>query len=736
MDRAWLRATDVTVGEGYERMIAKLREDKIAINKSKIKKNGYWDLDDHGSIPHPDFTFEPELCEDGKVHGTYMIGKNFKRFMEQMPRYINRDSALAGAWIGFFGNYVPMAIPESARPKAAFEVFQKYHIHQHGFGAMNHLCPDLKIGLELGWQGLLDKVRACRARNNPVDTSFYDGEELLLEGIITWVGHLADEAEKRAQAETDGFYRENYLEMARVNRKLTTQAPSTFREAVQFLAHFQSVDRMYCSGGGSSPIDDDLRDYYVADVEAGRLTDEQAVWMIASLLYNDTHYTMLGGLTPDGSRDKVDHFSFVVLEATHQLRIPSNVAMRVHPKLNDGDLSDALLEKSLVYNLKDGTGICYSLERGITEGYAHNGYPEPLGRMRTKSGCNWCAIPGREYPLQDVTRLSMPMAMQFAMDELAEGLRKRGEEPTLDKLWERYCAHMSTMVAAIKEGYDAHYEVMHEYIPEIVLNLFMHGPIERGINCSSGGVDINNFNIDGIGLATVADSFAAIEQRVVKEGRISWAQLFDMLDSNFEGAERERLMLKNIARFGNPDSLAEGWMIKLRDFYVHECKKSTTPKHHLMIIPGLFSHGDVVTYGHQLKASANGRRAGEPISHSSEPDPGFAAGLSSFSFVLKANAVAESQAGYGNSAPLQLDIDTSLLSKAGGVAALKALIHAHEQAGGTLINLNCLSKEKLMEAHEDPDRYPELVVRVTGYSAFFASLSREYRQQVIDRFLA
>ncbi|MBR3642258.1 MAG: pyruvate-formate lyase, partial [Parasporobacterium sp.] len=234
----------------------------------------------------------------------------------------------------------------------------------------------------------------------------------------------------------------------------------------------------------------------------------------------------------------------------------------------------------------------------------------------------------------------------------------------------------------------------------------------------------------------VADSFAAIEQRVVKEGRISWERLFELLDTDFENAERERLMLKNIARFGNPDSRAAWWMRRIRDRYVRLCKDETTPKHHLMIIPGLFSHGDVFAYGRQLKASANGRHAQDPISHSSEPDPGFAAGLNSFSFILKANAVADAQAGFGNSAPLQLDIDTTLLEKAGGVDALKALIHTHEQAGGTLINLNCLSKETLMAAHEDPDSFPELVVRVTGYSAFFASLSKEYRQQVVDRFLA
>ena len=65
------------------------------------------------------------------------------------------------------------------------------------------------------------------------------------------------------------------------------------------------------------------------------------------------------------------------------------------------------------------------------------------------------------------------------------------------------------MVDCIKEGYDWHYEHVSEDTPEIILNLFMHGPVERGLNCARGGVDIIDLNIDGIGLATVADSFGA-----------------------------------------------------------------------------------------------------------------------------------------------------------------------------------------------------------------------------------
>jgi len=728
---AVLNVQDVPVSENYKALIRSLHDEKIKINQAKIKHYGSIDIDDHGFVDFPDFKFEPILCDDGLVHGNKVIGENFKKFLHEMPRYIYPDSALAGCWIGNLSKYVPFAPAAEDHDPEADAVFQKYQIIQSGFTAMNHLCPDVTIGLDLGWQGLLDKVRHYRALNCKDDTDFYDGEELLLEGTLDWINGLVDLAEERAASEEDLFHKANYQRMAEMNRALCTRKPETFVEACQFIAHFQSIDRMYFVGGALGNLDAILRPYYEQDMADGILTDDEAVWILASLLYNDTHYSQLGGLTPNGQKDTVDHLSFVILEAMHLLKIPANIAIRVHPWMGEGDLSKDLIHKSLEYTLQDGTGVNYSLEHGIADGFAKNGYPTSLGRMRVKCGCNWCAIPGLEYPLQDVTRISMPMAMQFAMEDL-----EKDSDPNLDKLWDLFIGHLTTMVDAVKRGYDRNYEVQQHALPEIVLNLFMHGPIERGLNCANGGVDIMEFNIDGIGLATVADSFTAIEQRVVEEKKITWDRLFTLLDTNYEGAEKERLMMKNIARFGNPNSNAEKWALKIRDAYVDICRKTDTPKHHFKIIPGMFSHGDIVMYGKQLKASANGRKAGEPISHSTEPDPGFAKGYESFSYVLKAEAVAITQPGYGNSAPLQLDIDNTLLQKTGGIDALMALIYTHEKEGGTLINLNCLSKEQLLEAHKDPSKYPELVVRVTGYSAFFASLSKEYRQQVVDRFLA
>ena len=102
----------------------------------------------------------------------------------------------------------------------------------------------------------------------------------------------------------------------------------------------------------------------------------------------------------------------------------------------------------------------------------------------------------------------------------------------------------------------------------------------------------------------------------------------------------------------------------------------------------------------------------------------------------KSAAVAGVQPRWGNTTPLQIELDRRLVLGLGGLEAVEALILSHNAQGGTLINMNVLSKQQILEAHEDPMRHPDLVIRVTGYSAYFRSLSRAYRQPIVDRILA
>ncbi len=709
----------------YQERIEALRATKLEHNRLKLQRDGYHDIDDHGNIYWPEpIPFTPKSNHpSGGCYGIQCIGRNFRAWLDVHPVYIHPMSALAGAWAGFLrgvGGWRP-----EDRPTHLAALHEKYNLSRNGIGAMNHLGPDMKIGLDLGWGGVLDKIRYCRNLNRPVDSSFYNGEEQLVLGIQDWIRRHVVKARQMAAQEGNPVLRENLLTIADMNEWLAERPPRTLREACQFLAWFQSIDRMWAAGGALGQLDELLRPFYEADLKAGIVDDEVVVWYIASLFFNDTHYSQIGGQAPDG-HDLTSPMSFLILDAAHRLKIPYNLAIRVH----DG-MDPNLLRRAVEYHLEDGSGVSFACSKGLDEGYVKNGIPMQLARMRAKVGCNWTALPGIEYPLQDVTRQCLITPFLIALRETIEDQ----EHPrTMEALWDRYAHHLGTSVDIMKQGFDWHMAHHSQNTAEIVLNLFCHGTIERGLDAANGGVDLYNLTVDGVGMATVADSFAAIEQRVVEEKRLTWEELDEHLKNDFAGAEHVRLMLRNIPRFGSGGSRADWWAQRIADTYTHLYADSPTPNG-FRVIPGLFSHGDVVSLGKGVSATPNGRHAGAPISHSANPDPGFARHTVSAP-TAKANAVAAVQPGRGNSTPLQVDIDKHLVQEQGGLDALEALIKGHNAQGGTLINLNVISKEQILEAHADPSKYPDLVVRVTGYSAYFHSLSPEYRQQVVDRILA
>jgi pyruvate-formate lyase len=136
--------------------------------------------------------------------------------------------------------------------------------------------------------------------------------------------------------------------------------------------------------------------------------------------------------------------------------------------------------------------------------------------------------------------------------------------------------------------------------------------------------------------------------------------------------------------------------------------------------------------GKEVGVTPNGRHAGDPISHGSNPDPGFRKDGAPTAMAV---AIASVQPGYGNAAPMQMELDPGITREEGGVEVISDLIRTHFRLGGTQINLNILDSAKILEANKDPSQFPDLVVRVTGFSAYFASLSPEFRQLVVNRIM-
>ncbi len=671
-----------------------------------------------------DFTPEPNHPSGG-FFGPRAVGANFRRLLEVHPTYIDPISALAGGYMVNFNSYRKPGWNPDFDYAHLRPVIEKYQLLP-GIGASQHFCQDLAIGLQLGWDGLLEKIRKNRAQHGLEKADFYAGLEDVVLGMQDWIGRTARAAERLSGTETNPQLRENLEAMADVNRRLVHAPPSNFREACQWILWYQIAARMFNGSGSMGALDKVLQPFYDRDMRLGLLTGEEAEFFIACLLVRDTAYLQLGGPDANGN-DVTSDLSFLILEAAHKLRIPANVGVCVGK-----DVPDRLLTRGVEILFEDKCGVPKFL--GVdetTKGIMRNGVPADAARLRAYSGCHWSAIPGREYTVNDCVRVNFAVVFDVALREMMDDSQVT---PSMEELWSRFEKHLRLAIDGIAASLDYHMDHMHQVFPELVLDLLCHGPIERGEDASHGGVEFYNLCLDGSALATVADSFAAIAQRVVQEGRMTWQQLISRLDSNWAGVdgERARLMMKSIPRYGSGGSLADDYALRISRMFTGMVKAKPTPAGFNMV-PGLFSWASTLAMGKTLGATPNGRHSGDPISHGSNPDPGFRKDGAPTAMAV---AIAGVQPGWGNTAPMQMELDPGITKDEGGVDLVANLIRTHFNLGGTQINMNVMDAQKVLEAHKDPEKYPDLVVRVTGFSAYFASLSPEFRQVVVDRLIA
>ena len=693
----------------YDERIQRLKLRKLEQTDEKIRVEGLLDEDDYGRVVPPEglWNIIPNH-EDGSFYGYDAWAENFCSLMDVHPVYVDPDDAFAGRWMYFMSKMRPNKWNPDYPYDHLKENIRKYDIIC-GIGDDAHFAPDYAMGLKLGWKGIREKIEYYKSVNTlPEQQHFYEIHLRAIKSIQGWISRHIEKAREMGLEE-----------VAQVNEAVLDNPPSTLREACQWIIWYHLASRTYNRDGAGGQIDELLRPYYENDIKAGCIDRETAVYYLACFLINDPIYWQLGG--PDESgKDQTSEISFLILEAADKINTSLNITVRVHDGL-DKDLMRKAVE-CLVRN-KNGWPR-FSGDQALVEGFAKNGFAESLARQRIAVGCNWMSLPGLEYTMNDLVKVNMAKVFEVAFKET-------GSFEGTEALWNRFIEHLKVAVHTAAEGirHQLAYQKYNE--PELILNLLSHGPIEKALDASDGGAAYYNLAIDGAGLAVAADSFAAVQTHVEEEANMTWEQLRHAIAQDFEGVENERvrLILKKTGRYGKEGSAGQKWAERISEVFSEIVRSESEPGK--CFIPGLFSWANTVGFGAAVGATPDGRKAGKPISPGANPMPGFVADGASLSL---AKAVAAVQPGYGNTAPMQWEIDPGM-GKEENIEIIEAIIRAHFRLGGTLINVNVMDKAKVLEAHKDPSLYPDLVVRVTGFTAYFSMLSPEFRQLVVDRIL-
>ncbi len=710
----------------YEKRIRLLRERKFAQTAEKVEKEGGLDEDDYGRVVAPDyfrFRIEPNH-PDGKFYGYSGWTSNFTRLLAEHPVYCDPLDAFVGR--GFFFLIRLRGIGwNPAYPYDELKVlFDKYDIIS-GIGRDHHFSPDIQMGLELGWNGILEKLRFHRARHSAEHHEFYDSEIAVVEALISFQRRTASQLAEFAMIERNPTLRRNLAEMAEICGRVAGGVPETFREAIQWMCFFSFFSRLYNRGSAGGQLDRLLLAYYERDIAAGRLNDEEARFYLACLFFNDSRYYQLGGPDAEGN-DTVNRLSYLILEAADMANIACNLTVRVHEKLDPVFLRKAV---GFLFTNRNGWPR-FSGDRALVEGFMRCGFSRELARRRLASGCHWMSIPGMEYTLNDVVKINIARVFEVAWRELLDG----AAEPSCERLFECFAAHLAVAVGATADGIAFHLRHQDRNEPELILNLLSHGPVEKGVDVTKGATFFN-LCVDGSGLATVADSFAACRQRIEGEKRFTFRELDGILREDFAGVEGEyvRQMLRHSGRYGGGDSDGDAWAVRITELFSSLVRAANRKHPGLNYIPGWFSWANTIEFGRRVGATPNGRRAGEPISHGANPHPGF---RRDGAVTAMANSIAAVQPGYGNTAPVQLELDPALGDSPESLDKLVSMVRTLLESGNTLLNINIIDEEKILAAHRDPSKFPDLVVRVTGFTAYFSMLSREFRQLVVDRILS
>ncbi len=730
----------------YRFRMRKLMEKKMAVTQEKIDREGGMDEGDYGRHVAPEgfrWDFIPNHA-DGSFYGYMGWAVNFESLLASQPVYVNPYDALAGQTFFYLSKMKsPQLTEEDIRARRTPGVVghiwnpdfdyshlkpfhRKYHI-VHGIGNDAHYASDLQMGLELGWGGILDKLHRFQKQHGRDKALFYECEIRTVHAIQHWIRRTIDEIDRRLEAEADPDLRANLEAMREVNAWIVEQPPRTLREACQWLAWFVLAKRTYNRCGAGGQLDELLRPYYERDLKEGRIDDDEAVFTIACLLLIDAQYYQLAGPGSDG-QDMTSRISHLILDAAELMDGPCNLTIRVH----DG-LDQALFRRGveLLFKYRKGWPR-FSGDQALVDGFMRCGYSKELARKRIAVGCNWMSLPGLEYTLNDVVKINLAKVFEVALDDLYQS----GDTHSIDSLWAHFIEHLQIAAEKTADGNDFHLRHQAHNEPELVTNLLCHGPVEKGLDMTAGGAQYYNLAIDGAGIAVVADSFAAIQQRVVEQGALTWKDLRWYLENDFPGSEGEqvRLLLHNSERYGQDSgNRAEQWAVKVSRAFSKAVRDQNQRYPDYNFIPGLFSWANTLEFGDAVGATPNGRRAHEPVNHGANPLPGF---RDDGAVTAMVNAIAAVQPGYGNTAPVQLELDPNIADSPEAVAKIQALIQTMFDLGCTLLNINLIDEERILEAHKDPSKFPDLVVRVTGFTSYFSMLSPRFRQLIVDRILS
>lgn len=441
----------------------------------------------------------------------------------------------------------------------------------------------------------------------------------------------------------------------------------------------------------------------------------------------------VGGLDRDGN-DATSELSYLFLEAHDNMKaLANNLSVRI----SDKTPREFLVRSCETY--RSTSGLAFFNDGVIVKELARDGYSLEDARDYSIVGCVEPTSTGNSFACTAGNDVSLAGVLEMALRRgrmLFSG--RRAGAPTADPrsfssfedVKEAFGEQLSFNVEKLVRAVELLDRAYVEEFPCPPLSATLEGCLQSGRDMTHGGAKYNFGSITGRGLGTVANSLAAINWAVFERNLITMDELVQLLESNFRGGESVRqMLLRKAPKYGNDEGDSDDiatWVTEVfsREVRKHRCGRGGSYR------PGMFSYGVHVMDGLYLGATPDGRLAGEPVSNGISPVNGTERGGPTA--VLHSAAKAGSSP-LSNGTALNMRLSPGLLKSEESTEKLASLVEGYFAIGGRHVQFNVVDTATLKDAQAHPEKYPDLVVRVSGYCAYFTDLGTSIQNDIIAR---
>lgn len=626
--------------------------------------------------------------------------------------------------------------------------------------AQGHLILDYEKVLKKGLSGIGEEIRAQLDSGDlgKDEKDFLTSLAISVEGVEIFASRLLEKIADEIAGCSDPDGKEALGEMLATCSRVPFEPAATFREAVQSIWTVKTAVELahpinfHCFGR----LDQNLYPYYRRDIEEGGITREEACELAEELLLKIMTQNMrpesnilsnfyhrflgsapitLGGVTPDGT-DATNDLTYLFLEAAHRSKAITNVSLRVHQQTPDN-----LLEELAGY-LHDGTSS-YALfnDEVVIDAMKRRGFSDADARDYAIMGCVEATCPGKTGSMSANALLLirlLDMTLRNGDSKLlagtvrGEGL-KTGDPDTFenfDEFLEALLEQARFSINKIVDGSNLRDRLYAERLPAPCISVFTDGCLASRKDITQGGARYDLAGISMINsIANLVDSIFVIKKLIFEERRFTFKELVKALDDDFEGHKDILKEIKNLrGKWGNgnpeTDELSNRVMGELfLETYKYRNYKGGP---FVVYVISMITH---TIDGRLSIASPDGRRIATPYAASCNP---YNVERSGVTAVLRSVASLPNEHIMGCAVNVKFH-PTGVGDRPETRAKWIDLMRSYFQIGGAQIQPTVASAEELKEAQKDPAGYQDLIVKVGGYSTYFADLGRDVQDEIIER---